>query len=307
VPLKMQGNIHDDKLSLPGWFRQGIPNQAKTKKVKDILSKFNLNTVCQSALCPNSGKCWEKGVATFMILGDVCTRNCKFCAVSTGLPKKVDSNEPQNIARAVKELKLKYVVITSVTRDDLPDKGASQFISVVKAIKELCPETKVEILIPDFGGEFNLISEVAFSGAEVIAHNIEMVKSLYKAVRPKSDYDCSLKILSDIKRANKEVVVKSGFMVGLGETKDAVYELISEIAKNGCEILTIGQYLAPTDSLRHVKVKKYVSPEEFDFYKDKAYELGIKYVFSSPLVRSSFLAEEGFNALQNRRQPVKCS
>ncbi|MBF0384937.1 MAG: lipoyl synthase [Candidatus Omnitrophica bacterium] len=293
MSTNLEANHSQDIGCLPDWFRQGLPDKGKINPVKDIIEKYRLNTVCRSALCPNKGKCWEKGVATFMILGDICTRDCAFCAVIKGTPGEIDKKEPDNIALAVAELKLNYVVITSVTRDDLPDKGSMQFVLTIEALKRKCPNVKVEALIPDFYGESDLLEKIISARADVISHNIEMVKRLYPLIRPKSDYIRSLGVLKDLKRIRKSCLVKTGFMVGLGEAEEEINELIEDLSRTGCDMLTIGQYLSPSFD-KHFPVKRFVPPEDFESYKKRALRLGIGIVRSAPLVRSSFLAEEAF-------------
>ncbi|MCX5681946.1 MAG: lipoyl synthase [Candidatus Omnitrophica bacterium] len=287
---------------LPVWFRQSVPRAATIKALRDSFDELGLNTVCRSSHCPNLGQCWEKGVATFMILGDVCTRRCRFCAVSNGLPKAVNPDEPKVLAQAVKKLGLEYIVITSVTRDDLEDKGAGHFSKTIIALRLLNPEIKIEILIPDFSADVNLIKIVAQARPEVIAHNIETVRRLTAILRPQADYDRSLSVLRMIKESNPQIVVKSGLMLGLGETADEIDQTMKDLFLNGCDILTIGQYLSPSRDSRHVRVGKFISLQEFADYKDKALSLGFKYVLSGPLVRSSYLAKEAYQGCLERKE-----
>ena len=294
---------NNNKRNLPSWFRQNIPNLDKMQSMRCLLKDLSLNTVCQGARCPNIGYCWGKGVATFMILGAVCTRACRFCAVNTGAPSEVDINEPENIADAIKKLALKYVVITSVTRDDLEDQGVGQFIKTINAIRNTSPNTKIEVLIPDFQNKIELLNSLLKSQPDVISHNIETVERVFDVARPQANFDRSLSVFRNINTYCKEkgIILKSGFMLGLGETKKEVIDLIAQLRNVGCDILTIGQYLAPKESSRHLPIKEFISPEQFDWYKNKAQDLGIKYVASGPLVRSSFLAEEGYFYLKDRR------
>ncbi len=279
---------------LPSWFRQEIPDIEKVNQMKGLFRKDDLHTVCESARCPNIGKCWGQGVATFMILGNICTRACRFCAVKAGIPREVDSLEPENVARIVKKLNLRYVVISSVTRDDLKDEGSEQFVKTISAIKKIMPCTKVEVLIPDFSNRLKLLQNVANANPEVISHNMETIQRLSPDFRPQANYEQSLAVLKNLKKIKKEGFVKTGFMVGLGESREEVMELMRDIAVTGCAILTIGQYLAPTQLKRHMKIQRFVTLEEFEIYKNFGQELGFKHVLSAPLARSSYIAEEGY-------------
>ncbi|MBF0483163.1 MAG: lipoyl synthase [Candidatus Omnitrophica bacterium] len=279
---------------LPVWFKQRVPDQNKINEMKQLLTSVSLHTVCESAQCPNMGQCWGQGVATFMILGDRCTRACKFCAVTSGKPLDVDPEEPLRVAQAIKKLGLKYAVITSVTRDDIPDEGAGQFASTVRNIRMQCPEVKVELLVPDFSGRGGLIEQVISSKPDVIGHNIEMVERLFPSIRPQTKYRRSLDVLQVFKENNDDILVKSGFMIGLGEKRDEIFKTIDDLANVGCNIITIGQYLSPSKTERHVQVKKFYSPEEFEEFKIYGEKKGVGFVLSGPLVRSSFMAEEGY-------------
>lgn len=280
---------------LPSWFRQEIPDAQKIQSMKQMFRSAKLHTVCESAHCPNLGKCWGQGVATFMILGEVCTRACRFCAVKAGLPQTVDSNEPREVAQAVKDLKLRYVVITSVARDDLQDEGAAHFVQTIQETRRLSHGIKIEVLIPDFSAKQDSIKILADAAPEVISHNIETVRRLSHSIRPQAQHDRSLQVLRMIRELNSTIFVKSSFMVGLGETDEEITELMQELAQAGCQILTIGQYLAPSQMKRHVPVRRFVTPEQFDRYRDQAMTMGFKYVMSAPLVRSSYIAEEGYS------------
>ena len=280
---------------LPSWFRQELPDAEKIRSMKSLFRGARLHTVCESALCPNMGKCWAEGVATFMILGEVCTRACRFCAVKAGAPMAVDPEEPYHVAMAVKELNLRYVVITSVARDDLEDEGARQFVRTIQEIRQLNPQTKVEILIPDFSNKPASLRKVIEARPEVVSHNIETVRRLSPHVRPQADYERSLDVLRNFKKLDPSILTKSSFMAGLGETLEEIREVMKDLFSCGCDILTIGQYLAPTKLKRHVRVQRFVSPAEFAEYKRMGLALGFKHVMSGPLVRSSFLAEEGYN------------
>lgn len=257
-------------------------------RIKAICSGYNIHTVCQEANCPNQGECFEKGTVTFMILGDVCTRNCRFCAVKTGIPKPPDLNEPKNVARAVRELKLGHAVITSVTRDDLRDGGADQYVKTIQAIKLLNPETTIEVLIPDFQVNQSSIEKVVFASPDIVGHNLETIPDLYKKVRPKADYFASLELLRRVKALNDSILTKSGFMLGLGEKEDQVIRVMEDLREVKCDILTLGQYLRPSPN--HIQVKEYIPPEKFEEYKGIGKELAFKYVASGPFVRSSFNA-----------------
>ena len=279
---------------LPSWFKQNLPDMDKIREMKKQFRSGGLHTVCESALCPNMGQCWGEGVATFMILGDICTRACRFCAVKAGKPESVDSHEPDAVARAVKKLNLRYVVITSVARDDLKDEGAQHFVETISAIRGLNPITKIEVLIPDFSNELESLKKLVTAKPEVVSHNIETICRLSPDVRPQADYSRSLNVLKNFKQLDLSILTKSSFMVGLGETDEEVIELMNDLVQTGCDILTIGQYLAPTQLRRHVKVQRYVTPEKFAFYEQRGLELGFKHVMSGPLVRSSFIAERGY-------------
>ncbi|MBN2852555.1 MAG: lipoyl synthase [Clostridia bacterium] len=278
----------------PEWLHVKLATGDSNKKVRQILDRYQLNTVCDEALCPNRGKCFDSLTATFMILGKQCTRNCRFCNVSKGLTEPVDSEEPGHIAFAVKELGLEYVVITSVTRDDLCDYGSFQFKEVIKNIRALNAKTKIEVLIPDFCGDLEALDRVVKENPDVISHNVETVPSLYNEVRPMADYSQSLTVLKNVKSLNNHIFTKSGLMVGLGETKEEMLTVLEDLRYADCDFLTIGQYLAP--SRNHISVKEYVHPDTFNWYKEKAYQLGFKYVASAPLVRSSFMAHEAMKS-----------
>ncbi len=283
----------------PDWLKVKIPGGENYKKVISLLNKSKLHTVCQEAKCPNIAECFGCGTATFLIMGDTCTRDCRYCNVKHGKPLPLDLEEPKNIAESVKELGLKYVVITSVTRDDLEDGGAMHFSKTVSEIKKQNPETKVEILVPDFKGDEKAMKTIVISNVEVVAHNIEVVKELFQSIRPQGNYKLSLKLLREIKQKiknknhhQKNKKTKSGFMIGLGETKEQIIETMKDLRDAGVDILTIGQYLQPRKDL--AEIKKYYTPEEFKEFKNIAIQLGFKDVQSAPLVRSSYHAEESF-------------
>jgi lipoic acid synthetase len=261
--------------------------------VYEALRALKLHTVCEEANCPNIGECFGKKTAAFMILGNVCTRRCAFCAVTKGKAGPLDPEEPENVARCVRSLALKHAVITSVTRDDLPDGGASHFAETVVKIRELCAAPpSIEVLIPDFQGDLPALKAVAAARPEIINHNIETVERLYPGVRPIADYGRSLRLLGRVKELDPQIIVKSGFMVGLGETHEEISALLKDLKESGCDIVTIGQYLAP--SKNHHPVVRYVTPGEFDAYKAEGEGMGFAYVASGPLVRSSYMAGEAF-------------
>jgi lipoic acid synthetase len=278
---------------LPLWFKQRIPDAAALNTMR-LVQAAAVNTVCREARCPNSNSCFSQKQLTFMILGDTCTRNCRFCKVKKAGDKflSVDENEPARISRMVEELGLKYIVITSVTRDDLLDGGAGQFVKTIKAIRKLDRGIKIEVLIPDFGGDISCLKSLLDAGPDVIAHNIETVPGLYKDLRPQADYSRSLEVLLNLKLLKPLSLTKSSIMLGLGESPNEVIRTMKDLAQSKCDILTLGQYLAP--SPEQVAVKEFILPEQFDRYKDLALALGFKAVFSGPLVRSSYKAEEIF-------------
>jgi len=272
------------------------PLSPEVTKLKVILRKLNLSTVCEEALCPNIGECFSRGTATFMIMGDICTRRCSYCNVATGKPQKLDEKEPENIALAVKKLKLKYVVITSVNRDDLEDGGASHFRDVINKVREINPNVKIEVLIPDFKFNWEYLKIVVDAKPDVINHNIETVPSLYKKIRHLGDYEKSLILLKKVKQFDSNILTKSGLMVGLGENKEEVIEVMKDLREVKCDIITIGQYLQP--SINHRPVSKFYSEEEFKEFEKIGYSLGFKSVYSGQLVRSSYNANEVFNSIK---------
>ncbi len=278
---------------MPEWLKKKVTVSRGVVETRELLSKLELNTVCQSALCPNIGECFSMRRATFMILGNTCTRDCRFCAVHHGIPESVDPDEPQRIGEAVKELNLKHVVITSVTRDDLADGGANHFALVIKKIRAMNSHVTIEVLTPDFKGDDWAIKEVALAGPDVFNHNIETISRLYSQVRPSADYMRSLELLRLVKETASNIYSKSGIMVGLGEEKEEVYETMKDLREAGCDILTIGQYLQP--SANNFPVVEYVSPDTFCEYKRMGEEMGFLAVASGPFVRSSFHAGEVFN------------
>jgi lipoic acid synthetase len=269
--------------------------------MRALLKANGLYTVCEGARCPNLGECWENRTATFMILGDTCTRGCRFCAVKAGSPDMPDADEPLAVADAVRRLGLKYVVVTSVTRDDLPDQGAWQFARTVRAIKEVNSGVPVEVLIPDLSADEDLIRSIVEAEPAVVGHNIETVRRLSLAVRSGADYDRSLEVLRTVRRLSSDVFVKSGLMAGMGETDEEIVMTLQDLKEAGCDIVTIGQYLAPTKCGRHINVERFVPPEVFEKYREEGLKRGLKYVLAGPLVRSSYLAEKGFHCCQSAR------
>ncbi len=267
-------------------------NWQDTKEVKSLLRQLALNTVCESARCPNISECFKNGQVTFMILGDICTRNCKFCAVRKGIPKSVDENEPEKIAQAVQFQKLKYVVITSVTRDDLPDYGAEHFARTIEKIRLINKNSKIEVLTPDFQGSKAAIKKVVKAVPNVFSHNLETVPRLYSLVRPGASYRISLNLLKFAKGQEVSVYTKSGLMLGLGEHEDEVVKVMHDLRRVHCDILTLGQYLQP--SFNHYPVQEYLSPQKFNKYRKIGKKLGFLFVSSGPYVRSSYMAEEGY-------------
>jgi len=272
---------------LPQWLKMQRASGENYSKVKHIVLENHLHTICTSGNCPNIGECWNAGTATFMILGDICTRACKFCATKTGKPLPPDAGEPDRLAQSIKSMKLKHCVITSVDRDDLPDGGASVWAETIKRVKEINPGTTMETLIPDFDGNTGSIQMIIDAGPDVISHNIETVRRLTPVIRTKAKYDRSLDVIKYI--SEKGMVSKSGFMVGLGETEDEIIQTIGDVYKTGCRILTIGQYLKP--GMEYMEVSEYVTPAKFEEYRNSALKMGFTHVESSPLVRSSFHAE----------------
>lgn len=272
----------------PEWLKIPAPDEKSLYEMQDLIKGMALHTVCEEALCPNVGECFKSRTATFLLMGDVCTRNCNFCAVRHGNPLPLDPDEPRHIAEACKALGLKYVVLTCVTRDDLADGGASHMALVVKEVKKLNPGAKVELLTSDLGGSRDALKNLLEAPLDVLAHNVETVPSLYPAVRPQANYERSLAVIEMAKTIAPKVLTKSGIMVGLGETYEEVIKVMSDLISVGCDILTIGQYLQPSPS--HLPVKEFVPPKQYQMYEQKGLELGFKYVVAGPLVRSSYRA-----------------
>jgi lipoyl synthase len=273
---------------LPAWLKMQRANGANYSMVKNVVANNHLHTICTSGNCPNIGECWNSGTATFMILGDTCTRACKFCATKTGKPLPPDAEEPIRLAQSIKLMKLKHCVITSVDRDDLPDGGASFWAETVRQIKQLNPDITIETLIPDFDGNVESIRLVIDSGPDVISHNIETVRRLTPMIRTRAKYDTSLDVIRYISESGK--ISKSGLMLGLGETNDEILQTIGDLREYGCKVLTIGQYLQPASG--YMEVVEYITPEMFEKYRLIGLEMGFTFVESRPLVRSSFHAEK---------------
>ncbi len=292
---KISKKPKNQRLAKPAWLKKGLPKGGDYQRVKRLLSKSKLHTVCQEANCPNMFECFSKDTSTFMILGSECTRNCRFCNVTPAVPLPVDPQEPMRVARAALDLGLKYVVVTSVTRDDLQDGGASHFAATIKAIKSTLPDnTRVEVLIPDLQGNIDALKIVVDAKPDVINHNIETVARLYSRVRPEANYQRSLDLFRNVKAIDEKMLVKSGIMIGLGENIEQIEQTITDSFEHGCDILTMGQYLQPTRS--HLDVEKYYSPEEFELLENKARQIGIKKVSAGPFVRSSYQASELFKS-----------
>lgn len=275
------------KRSKPPWLRVKLPTGENYLHVRQIVDTFRLHTICESANCPNMGECWGAGTATFMILGNVCTRSCSFCAVKTGRPGWIDWEEPNRVAEAIRLMRIKHAVITSVDRDDLKNGGSKVWAATVRRVREVNPHTTLETLIPDFKGNPDSINDIIEVAPDVVSHNMETVRRLYRLVRPQAKYDRSLQVIRQLKAGGMRT--KSGVMVGLGETREEILQLMDDLVAAGCDVLTIGQYLQPTQL--HLEVAEYVSPETFQYYKEEGLKRGFKYVESGPLVRSSYHAE----------------
>lgn len=273
----------------PPWLKVKIPRGRTYQGVRETISGLALHTVCQEANCPNLGECWSSGTATFMILGDTCTRDCRFCAVTAGKPDLPDPNEPLRVAEAVREMRLRYAVITSVTRDDLPDGGAGAFAETIRRIREMVPGCRAEVLIPDFGGSRDALERLIEAKPDVLNHNIETVRRLQRTVRPQADYERSLSVLRMAKEMDPAIPTKSGLILGLGESWFETVEAMDDLRGAGAEILTLGQYLRPSKG--HLPIEKFYAPEEFEGLKDIALNMGFRHVEAGPLVRSSYHAE----------------
>jgi lipoyl synthase len=276
-----------ERVAKPKWLRVRIPNGEEYVRVRELVDKYKLHTICQSGNCPNMGECWGAGTATFMILGNVCTRSCSFCAVKTGRPNEYDTDEPRRVAEAIRLMQVKHAVITSVNRDELKDRGAEIWYQTVKQVKEQSPNTTIETLIPDVKANWDALARMVEYRQEVVSHNIETVPSLYKKVRPQAKYERSLEQIKRTKEMGHRT--KSGIMAGFGETPDEMYRVMDDLVAHGCDVLTIGQYLQPTKM--HIAVSEFVTPETFAQYQEIGISKGFKFVESGPLVRSSYHAE----------------
>jgi lipoic acid synthetase len=287
IPIKI---IRQPMLRKPEWIRMKVPDSARFQEIKRVLRENNLHTVCEEASCPNIGECFSGGTATFMILGDICTRRCPFCDVAHGKPLPPDVNEPKNLARTIAQMQLKYVVITSVDRDDLKDGGAAHFVSCIQAVRAASPHIKIEILVPDFRGRLDVALAILNNAPpDVMNHNLETVPRLYKQARPGSDYQNSLNLLKKFSEMYPYVPTKSGLMLGLGETDNEIIEVMQDLRTHGVSMLTLGQYLQP--SIHHLPVMRYVEPAIFDELKQKADAMGFNNTASGPMVRSSYHAD----------------
>lgn len=287
IPLPIEKDTLVDHRRKPEWLKIKLPHGIKTSPIISLLNERHLQTICSNAMCPNRAECWGNGTATFMIGGNVCTRNCKFCNVATGKPLPINPKEIEDIVASIKQLKLRHVVITSVDRDDLPDLGAFHWSKMIHSIKAECPEVTMEVLIPDFQGKNELIDMIIEEHPEVISHNLETVRRLTPYIRTFATYDTSLKVIKNI--SSKGVRSKSGIMLGLGETRDEILQTMDDLLKVGCEVMTIGQYLQPTKA--HFPIQEYVHPDTFAEYGRIGKEKGFRHIESSPLVRSSYHAE----------------
>lgn len=288
IELPVIDSTTERKNKRPDWLRVKLPTGETYANVRKLVDEHKLHTICQSGNCPNMGECWGAGTATFMILGNVCTRSCTFCAVATGRPTEYDADEPKRVAEAIMLMKVKHAVITSVNRDELADRGAEIWYQTVVQTKALNPDTTIETLIPDVKGNWDALIRMIEGGQEVVSHNMETVKRLYRMVRPQAKYERSLEEIRRIKNFGKRT--KSGIMLGLGESKEEVFEAMDDLIVNGLDVLTLGQYLQPTKL--HLEVKEFIHPDTFAMYKEEGLKRGFKYVESGPLVRSSYHAEK---------------
>lgn len=291
IELPVVSPAETTKRKKPNWLRVKLPVGKEYARVRKLVDNHKLHTICESGNCPNMGECWGAGTATFMILGNVCTRSCSFCAVATGRPPEYDTDEPRRVAEAIKLMEVKHAVITSVNRDELKDRGAEIWYQTVVEVKKLSPSTTIETLIPDVKGNWAALERMVEGGQEVVSHNMETVERLYRRVRPQAKYDRSLEQIQRTKDLGHRT--KTGIMLGLGETQDEVFKAMDDLAAHSCDILTLGQYLQPTK--RHIEVAEFIRPEIFDMYREEGLKRGIKYVESGPLVRSSYHAERHVN------------
>lgn len=290
MPMSCKSEEKNIRVGKPRWLRRSLPSGPDYEKIRSLLKNHSLTTVCQEAQCPNQFECYSKGTATFMIMGEHCSRNCRFCAVAHGPKELPDSQEAERVAEAVEILSLRYAVVTSVTRDDLEDGGASYFVATIEAIRKKCPETLIEVLIPDLGGNWDALQKIIDAGPNVLNHNIETVPRLYEHVRRGAHYQRSLELLAEVRRRAPQMATKTGIMLGLGEEVKELIDVWKDLRGVSCDILTMGQYLQP--SAEHLIVERFVSPEEFDELGDSAKELGFHGVASGPFVRSSYEAEK---------------
>jgi len=287
----------ETKVKKPDWLRVKLPIGESYRHVRGLVDTHKLHTICESGNCPNMGECWGEGTATFMILGNICTRSCGFCAVATGRPHAIDWDEPQRVAEAIHLMKVKHAVITSVDRDDQKDGGSTIWANTVKAVRALNPETTLETLIPDFKGQWENLERIIEVAPEVVSHNLETVERLTRKVRIQAKYHRSLEVIRRLKDGGMRT--KSGIMLGLGETQEEVLQSLQNLKDNGCDVVTLGQYLQPTQ--KHLHVERFVHPDEFKFYKEEGYKIGLDYVESGPLVRSSYHSERHLIPGEGRR------
>jgi len=280
--------LSEARVKKPSWLKVKLPTGENYRKVRALVDEYKLHTICESGNCPNMGECWGEGTATFMILGNICTRSCSFCAVATGRAQTYDLDEPKRVAEAIKLMNVKHAVLTSVNRDELPDKGAKVWADTIRMVKEMNPNTTMETLIPDFLRKWDLLYQVIDEKPEVVSHNMETVPRLYRKVRPQAKYERSLEQIQLTKERGRRT--KSGVMLGLGETEAEVFEIMDDLVAHGCDVLTLGQYLQPTKM--HIAVEEFITPEQFDYYKQVGLAKGFNYVESGALVRSSYHAEK---------------
>lgn len=287
IPIKI---VPSDPKRKPAWIRAKAPNHPEVIRLKELLRDHQLHTVCEEAACPNLGECFSHGTATFLIMGNICTRRCPFCDVAHGKPDPLDVNEPDNLAKTIAAMQLKHVVVTSVDRDDLRDGGATHFTRCIAEIRKQSPQTKIEVLVPDFRGRMEVaLEQLANSPPDIFNHNLESIPRLYKAVRPGSDYQWSLNLIQNFQQMHPDVPTKSGLMLGLGETLEEVQQVMQDLRDHGCRMLTLGQYLQP--SRHHLAVERFVTPAEFDQLAETAKKMGFEHVASGPMVRSSYHAD----------------
>lgn len=291
-------NSAESRVKKPNWLRVKLPIGESYRHVRSLVDTHKLHTICESGNCPNMGECWGEGTATFMILGNICTRSCGFCAVATGRPDPVDWDEPQRVAEAIYLMKVKHAVITSVDRDELKDGGSTIWANTIKAVRALNPDTTLETLIPDFRGQWENLQNVIDVAPEVVSHNLETVERLTRKVRIQAKYHRSLEVIRRLKDGGMRT--KSGIMLGLGETEEEVLQSMRDLMENGCDVITMGQYLQPTQ--KHLPVQRFVHPDEFAFYREEGYKMGLDYVESGPLVRSSYHSERHVIKGEGRRK-----